>query len=235
MSYIIKFVKHLFSKMVTKILRFLLKFTTHITKLNFFKIQLNEYSFLDSNKLQEYEPKDILKKYNWLVRKFEDPTLIPLGIMHHAFITNMENDIEMVEYGCETELKKDAMVKKTSLSEFLKENLNNEFYIFEYDKDHQNENEISEEKCSKRLGEKKYNFLTNTCEDLCVDVLIKPEFRNRYRNQIIYLLNYPLFKNSEKFYHEKTKEDLDVLKKFVPCKFNKETNKIEVYRNPLHN
>lgn len=232
MSYIHNIIKSFVSKLITKTIRFLLKFTGHITRMNCYKINLNNNSFTENNILTEYEPKDILNKYNWLIRKFEDPTILPLGIMHHAYIFDNENDIKIVEYGCETELKKDASIQMVELNDFLKDSLNNEFYIFKYDKEHQNDDENIKTITWNRIGENKYNFLTNTCEDLCANALIKKQYQNQYQNQIKYLLQYTLF-NKEKFYKEKTDIDLLMLKKFIPCRYNKTTNKIIVYKNPL--
>lgn len=231
---VIKFINKLMAKVVTKILRFLLRFTWHITKLNSVKLYLNQYSFAEENYIGEYDPQEIMPEYSWIVRKFEDPNIMSLGVMHHGYISeNSGKLIEIVEYGCETELKIDAAIKKTRFEYFLKESLDFEFYIYKIDKKHQNDINISESITQKRLGEKKYNFLTNTCEDLCIDVLIKPEHCKNYQNQIKYLLDVPNIKNYKYFYQEKTKQDEEILKKFIPCRYDKENNKILVFKNPL--
>ncbi|ARF08322.1 lecithin retinol acyltransferase [Catovirus CTV1] len=201
--------------------------------MNFYRIQLNQTAFSEDYKDVEYNPSDFLEKYSWIIRKFEDPIIMDLGIMHHGYVWNNTDNIEIIEYGCETELKKDAIIQKTPLTNFLKSSQDYQFYVFKYHSDHKQEDEQIIEKTFKRMGEKKYSFLTNTCEDLCIDILIKRDYMNQYRNQILYMLDYPLFRNPEKFYKEKSDLDLEILKKFIPCKFDPQTNKILTYKNPL--
>jgi len=222
-----------FARIVTRIIRFLLNFTWHISRLNSVKIYLNQNSFKDNDIIDKYEPQYIFKRYKWIVRKFEDPSIMNLGIMHHGFVIGDIDNLKIMEYGCETELKIDAAVQIISINQFIKESLDNEFYIYEFDQDHLNDFNIIEENIRKRLGEKKYNFLSNTCEDLCVDILIKPDYHHQYQNQIRYLLDIPNFRNFNYFYKDKTNGDKEILKKFVPCKYDKNTGKIIVYKNPL--
>lgn len=227
------FINKIFAKFVRKLIKFLLMFTFHIGKLNSIKNYLHENSFKDNDKLGEYEIGDVLKKYQWIIRKFEDPTICSLGFMHHGYIHDITDTVYIIEYGCETELKIDAEVKKVSLNQFLKEDLNYEFFLYQFDENHQNDFTTILEKSLSRIGEKKYNFLTNTCEDLCVDILIKPEFHTNYQNQIRYLLDFPNSKNFYCYYSSKIIKDTETIKKFIPCRYNKDNNKIQVFKNPL--
>jgi len=205
----------------------------YVTQSNINKSLLHEISFDDDDKIFEGKISQFLENYDILIRKYDDTLLSNLGILHYGFISDSEKG-EIIQYYGEGQNKNDAQVKRMKLIDFTKSSQINEFYIFRIKKEHLNNDFIIKTIILNREGERKYDILTNNCENLCLDILIKSEYRHLYQTQVEYLIKSMKIINDERLFKEKIKDNLEhFLKQLIPCKFDSLGNTMTVYKNKL--
>lgn len=185
----------------------------------------------------------VLKKYTWIARKFNHPKMEQYNLFHHAFVIDkIGEDIILIEYSGETDYKNKASIKQVSFNDFIKNSIGGQFFVHNIDVDHMNDEITISTLLEKRLGETKYNFINNNCENLCIDILIKEKFKNNYYTQSEYLFDLPgyglfflpyLETWANKFYEKKNNQDRKNLKKYIPSQYVPNEKKVLIYNNIL--
>ena len=230
------------SLMCTKFIYKLVGSTDHVINMNRSRKLLSVDSYSSINP-RTVDVDTILKKYTWVARKFNHPNMRQYNLFHHAFVVDItEKEIILVEYSGETDYKNKAEIKKILFDDFIKNSVDGHFFIHNIDADHINDDYTIQDLLKKRMGETKYNFVNNNCENLCIDILIKKEFKNHYYTQFEYLFDLPGYGLfflpyfaflAEKFYETRNNKDKKSLKKYVPCQYIFHENKVLIYDNAL--
>lgn len=232
------------SILCTKLIYKIVGCTDHVINMNKSRELLSVDSFSDINVKDElHEPKEILKKYTWIARKFNHPHMKQYNLFHHAFVINhVDDDIILIEYSGETDYKNKATIKTIKFSEFIGNSLDGQFFIHNINSEHLNDIDTIDKLLENRMGETKYNFINNSCENLCIDILIKQEHKHNYYTQFDYLFDLPGFglyflpflnDLAISFYEKKNEKDKNILKNYIPCQYNVKEGNISVYSNIL--
>jgi hypothetical protein len=137
--------------------------------------------------ISEHKPEEILKKHTWIMRLLKGDLKI-FGLMHHGLVTQI-GGAEIVNYDGEEANPTDAAVRKTDATKFIRDDQDNIFFTINVKDEHKKNEEEIDKLIEQKLGEKKYNIVTNNCEIFVRDILIKDEFKQLYQHQAGAVMN----------------------------------------------
>lgn len=230
------------SLMCTKFIYKLVESTDHVINMNKSRKLLSVDSYSSISPATS-DIDFVLKKYTWIARKFNHPNMKKYNLFHHAFVVDkIGDDIILIEYSGETDYKNKAAIKRISFNDFIKNSTDGQFFVHNINTDHMNDENTICSLLEKRMGETRYNFLNNNCENLCIDILIKENFKNNYYTQSEYLFDLPgyglfflpyLESWANKFYEKKNNKDKQNLKNYTPCQYVFDEKKVLIYNNIL--